>query len=274
MALPADIFRFMGIDVDLDRIFDGRIETVTFSAKGPARRFGWPDVPGVNPVFIGCFMTCRTIEQCMVRYRFRPGDLGMTGRAIERHLGGFRIMGIVTGHAGFERIVNHRVDLSKAGRSRRIIGVAYRTISSLPGSVGLNLGWIFGVFHGGAMTGFAGEIPMIPQPFHGIDIVVALGTGLGSRVLQLIRNLFLDGGDSMETGFLESRGDDILSNDHNTPYQNNEYDEEPRYLFGRSPQWPVHSIAPILGNQFSFCRFHRPSGRPAIIKVLGRKEYI
>jgi hypothetical protein len=91
-------------------------------------------------------------------------------------------MRIVTGHAGFEGIVNDRVDLGKTGRPRWIIGVAYRTFSSFPGSIGLVLERIFDVNHRGAVTGLAGEIPMISQPFRGIDIVVTLGTGLGSRV--------------------------------------------------------------------------------------------
>ncbi len=170
-------------------------------------------------------------------------------------------MRVVTGHAGFEWIVNDRVDLGKPRRPRWIIGVAYRTFSSFPGSIGLVLERIFDMNHRGAVTGLAGEIPMISQPFRGIDIVVTLGTGLGSRVFYFSRHLFFDGGGSMETGLLESCGDDKLSNDNNAPDQYSEYDEEPCYLLRRFLRWIVHSIAPILGIRFSFCRYRGPIGR-------------
>ena len=60
-------------------------------------------------------VTGRTANQRMGRGALDIRDLSMTRRTLPWSLWRHRIMGAVTGGARFKRIVDHRIDLRKAG---------------------------------------------------------------------------------------------------------------------------------------------------------------
>ena len=115
VALPTEKPLSMRAYVYLGRVFSVRFLGMTLGAEFPGLWFRRGHASRVYLMLRRSSVTCRTANQRMGRGALDIRDLGMTRRTLTRSLRRHRIMGAVTGHARFKRIVHHRIDLRKTG---------------------------------------------------------------------------------------------------------------------------------------------------------------
>src|SRR3990172_1310684 len=115
MALPTEEPLPMRGEVYLGRIFSVRFFRMALGAKFPRLRLGRGHASGAYLMLCRSGVTCGTANQRMGRSALDIRDLSMTRGTLPRSLRRHRIMGAVTGGARFKRIVDHRIDLRKAG---------------------------------------------------------------------------------------------------------------------------------------------------------------
>jgi len=78
-------------------------------------------------MLVRSLMTDCAFQLDMVGDRFCLGDLGVACSTFLRCFQRLRIMRIVALDARLQRVVAHRIDLGKASRPGRVVGVADRT---------------------------------------------------------------------------------------------------------------------------------------------------
>ncbi len=95
-----------------------------------------------------------------------------------------RIMRVVAGAAGLERIVNGLDDLGESGGTRRVVGVAADTGASLTRNRGPSLLRVLCVVGGGTVAAFAGQPSMVRAGLLLSFFRVAIDACLRSRIAQ------------------------------------------------------------------------------------------
>lgn len=204
----------MRAEIYLRRVFLRRSLGVTFRAKFP--RFGLRrcDASRAYLVLRRNRVTRRAADQSMGRGAFDICDLRMTGRTLSRSLRWHRVMGIVTGDTGLQRIMNDRIDLRKSRRPGLIIRMAEDAELSASRRRGL-LAWIFNVRNRGPVTCLTRNRFVIAFGFlrHLVDVAASANRSASKR--NLFRHLAFDSRLSMEPGVGQGRRQDhIFDRDH------------------------------------------------------------
>ncbi len=81
-------------------------------------------------------MTFRAGQRDMMGNRFFRGNFPVAGAAFLRGMGQQRIVGIMTFHTDFARVMQKIQDLRKSGRARRVVLVAQKALIAIPRDVG------------------------------------------------------------------------------------------------------------------------------------------
>jgi hypothetical protein len=93
-------------------------------------------------------------------------------------------MGLVTGHAGFARVMLRGDDLRETGGAGRAVVVTQRAKAPLPRGGGLHGSRILDVGGRGAVTDLAGHIAVEALRLGPVDIVVTLRAHSRARVMD------------------------------------------------------------------------------------------
>lgn len=251
MALPTEEPLPMRGEVDFGRIFLVRFFRMALGAKFPRLRLGRGHASWAYLMLCRSGVTCGTANQRMGRSALDIRDLGMTGRTLARSLRRHRIMGLVTGRAGLERIVNNWTDLRKTRGPRRIVSMAEGAEFPSPGSGRL----VCGVFYmrlGGPVACFTIDVLMKPFAFlcHLVDVAGAANRRPSEG------NVFCEF--SFDRGTMMKLRVDQRGGENDISYRDNRRDDNPddngeslyllRNLFQRSP--PLCRLA--RGSRFHF----------------------
>ena len=138
---------------------------MALSAEFPLIRLGGHYRSGRGLVFSRHRVANGTGNHRMIRSSLGPFNLRMTGGAGVGRRGQFRVMRVMTGYTRFPRVMRIRINLWESGRPGGIVFMAVGTVVALIRRRGLHFRGIIDMFLRGAMTGFAGQIPMVADLF-------------------------------------------------------------------------------------------------------------
>lgn len=193
MALPTEESLSVRGEIDLGRVLSRGFFPMTLATELARSRLRRLYGPGSHPVLRRHLVTRRTTDQGMGGDGLDARDLRVAGRALPRNLGRYRIMGVVTGGAGLERIMQRRIDLRKSSRPRRIVGVAADAEIPPLRHERFSRHVLYMRLHG-PMTGFARESFVVTVLFLAGLLTMAVSADGAARKYDLLCNFPLDGG--------------------------------------------------------------------------------
>ncbi len=207
MALPAEIAPAVRFDLNArDFLWAAGVPGMTAAAEIAIARLVRAHgarrdlVPYCGTVALG------TREQGMPGDGLRPRDFAVTGTAFLRNVGRFRLVRIVAGDAGLQRIMGYGVDLWKARGTAWVIAVTKRAVAPFARRWQFVLNGCFNVRRSRPVADFTCHCLMPRVAVDGHNLVVTHGTGLASGIAH---RLLLDGNygsGAVMTSFPECRG--------------------------------------------------------------------
>lgn len=205
MALPAKIRSAVGFQVDAGNLFRGLGHlAVAVTTEFPAKRLVWAYSPRCDLVPLWGRMTADAGQLDMVRDGLGPENLPVTGPTFLGHVRRFRLMRVMAGDTGHQRIVGEGLNLRKTSRSAGVIAVAKGTVATLARRGEGALGWSFNVGRGRPMADLAGHSLVSGAPVSLDSLSVAEAACFPPGILNGLAHDLVDCSSAVVSPFPES----------------------------------------------------------------------